>query len=318
MKKVKNILYLTLIFFIFDNYVIADESLVILTTFAQTGSSSKTILIMKDRLEKELKQNITIEYGGGSSSALRIIKEEGNENFLYISTIGVISLLPGISNSFEFSSSLNTQPISKTTSTPNVLIIRSDLGINNLQQLIEYSNSKNKKLRYSYIAPTSIHRLEFEGLIKDFNLNLELDESLRGSANVMKAISEKNLDLAITTSPYVAPLVDQGDALPLLVAHPERIELFPNTPTMLEYGLSSFPHGSWAGIFAPTGISDKRINEFFSALTSTLKDSYVATEIEKLGMDISPSSSPNNFSRYIEDESNRLKLAAEKYNFFIN
>ena len=56
MKKIKNLLYLVLIFFIFNNYVIADDSLVILTTFAQTGSSSKTILIMKDRLEKELKQ----------------------------------------------------------------------------------------------------------------------------------------------------------------------------------------------------------------------------------------------------------------------
>ena len=318
MKKIKNLLYLVLIFFIFNNYVIADDSLVILTTFAQTGSSSKTILIMKDRLEKELKQNITIEFGSGSSSALRIVKEEGNENFLYISTIGVISLLPSISNIFKFNSSLNTKPISKTTSTPNVLIIRSDLGINNLQQLIDYSNNQDKKLRYSYIAPTSIHRLEFEGLIKDFKLNLELDESLRGSANVMKAIRDRNLDLAITTSPYVAPLVKEGDAIPLLVAHPERIELFPNTPTMLEYGLSSFPHGSWAGIFAPTGISDERIKEFFSALTSTLKDSYVKKEIEKLGMEISPSSSPNNFSIYIQDESNRLKLAAEKYNFFIN
>ena len=92
---------------------------------------------------------------------------------------------------------------------------------------------------------------------------------------------------------------------------------FPNVPTMLEYNLSSFPHGSWAGIFAPADISEKRIEEIYIAINRTLQDSQVKEEIEKLGMNISPSNSPNEFFEYIQEEGNRLKLASEKYNLSI-
>tara|TARA_E500000331_G_scaffold357248_1_gene418332 strand:+ start:107644 stop:108603 length:960 start_codon:yes stop_codon:yes gene_type:complete len=317
MIKIKTFLLFLSFIFLTSSFIQADETLTILTTFAETGSSSKTIKIMKDKLAEELDQNINIKFGSGSSSALEIINERGNENFIYISTIGVVSLLPNISPNFKFDPSIDTRPISRTTSTPDVLIIRSGLGINTIDQLIDYSRNNDEALKYSYIAPTSIHRLEFAGLINELGLNLLLDESLRGSANVMKAIREKNIDLAMTTSPYVAPLVNDGDAIPLLVAHPLRIEIFPNVPTMLEYNLSSFPHGSWAGIFAPADISEKRIEEIYIAINRTLQDSQVKEEIEKLGMSISPSNSPNEFFEYIQEEGNRLKLASEKYNLSI-
>ena len=64
-----------------------------------------------------------------------------------------------------------------------------------------------------------------------------LDESLRGSAPVMEAVANGTLDLAITTSPYVAPLVDSDSATALVVVHPSRIPLLPSVPTMLERGI---------------------------------------------------------------------------------
>ena len=73
----------------------------------------------------------------------------------------------------------------------------------------------------------------------------------------MAAIADGTVDLVITTSPYVSPLIESGAAVPLVVAHPQRIPLLPDVPTMLERGIDGMPSGSWGGLLAPAGAAER-------------------------------------------------------------
>ena len=122
----------------------------------------------------------------------------------------------------------------------------------------------------------------------------------------------------MATSPYMAPLVESGSAVALAVAHPTRLPLFPDVPTLLERGVTSMPNGSWAGLFVPAGSSDENVALIFEAVKYAMDDPSVIQQINELGMEIDLNDSPKAFTAYITSESVRLKHAADKYQLKLN
>ena len=281
-----------------------------LTTYQEVGSSSRTATIMTPKLEEYLKRPIELTYGAGARAALDL-PPDGNT--IFISTVGNMALLPAALPSFDLDPLTDLRPVTLLTATPDVLIANSGLGIDTLDELIAYASEHPGELTYSHIAPRSIHRIEFSALLAELGIDATPDLSIRGSAPAMEAVANGDIDLVITTSPYVAPLVDSGAAVALAVAHWERIPLLPGVPTMMESGVASVPNGSWAGLFVPAGTSDEDTMQVFEAVKFAMADPSVMQQIGDLGMVISLNDSPEDFAAYIESEGARLRQAVEKY-----
>ena len=287
-----------------------DGSISFLTTYTAAGSSSRTATIMTPKLEEYFGLDVEIEYSAGLQAA---IAAPSDGSTIFISTVGPMALHPSIIASSEFDPLRDLRPVTLLTATPDVLVANPGLGISTLDELIAYAHERPGELTYAYIAPRSIHRIEFVALLGELGIDARPDDSIRGPVDSMDAIASGAVDLVIITSPYAAPLIENGSAVPLLVAHPTRIPLFPDVPTTVERGVSSVPHGSWAGLFTPAGTSDEQVAHIFAAVQHAMSDPAVAAQINDLGMEISLSESPQAFSSYIQTEGARLKATAEKY-----
>ena len=224
-----------------------------------------------------------------------------------------MAMLPAILDSFGVDPLADLRPVTRISAVPDVLIAHSGLGIDTLDGLLEYTSAHPGELTYSHIAPRSIHRLEFAALLGELGIDVTLDESVRGSAAAMEAVANGDVDLVITTSPYVSPLIQSGAATPLVVVHPERIPMLPEVPTMLERGVDGMPSGSWGGFFAPAGSSDEFVLQMFEAARFAMSDPGVMEAIESHGMEVWPSESPEEFEQFIRDEMTRLGDAAVRY-----
>jgi len=286
------------------------ESVVILTTYPATGSSSTATRIIAPKLQEYLGREIVIDYGVGLQAG---VDAPADERTVFVSTIGNMAMLPAILPGFGVEPLSDLRPITRISAVPDVLIAHSGLGIDTLDELLEYTSAHPGELTYSHIAPRSIHRLEFAALLGELGLDISLDESIRGSGPAMDAVANGTVDLVITTSPYVSPLIASGAAVPLLVVHPERIPLLPDVPTMLERGISGMPSGSWGGFFAPAGTSDEFVRQVFEAARFAMSDPEVVQAINAHGMEVWPSESPEEFEQFIREEMTRLGDAAERY-----
>lgn len=286
------------------------DPILILTTYPATGSSSQATTILAPKIEEYLGREVEIDYGVGVQAG---VAAPADERTIFVSTIGNMALLPAISESFGIDPLGDLRPVTRMTAVPDVLIAHSGLGIDTLDELLDYTRAHPGELTYSHIAPRSIHRLEFAALLNSLGIDVTLDESLRGSAPAMAAIANGTVDLVITTSPYVSPLIDSGAAVPLVVAHPQQIPLLPGVPTMLERGVDGMPSGSWGGLFAPAGSSDEFVAQIFEAARFAMADPAVIEAINDLGMEVWPSESPEEFEEFIRGEMTRLGDAAERY-----
>jgi tripartite-type tricarboxylate transporter receptor subunit TctC len=287
-----------------------DAPISFLTTYTAAGSSSRTATIMTPKLEEYFGLHVEIDYSAGLEAAMAA---PSDGKTIFISTVGPMALHPNITASSDFDPVRDLRPVTLLTATPDVLLVSPGLGIATLDELIAYAREHPGDLTYAYIAPRSIHRIEFVALLGELGIDARPDDSIRGPVDSMDAIASGGVDLVIITSPYAASLIENGSAVPLLVAHPTRIPLLPDVPTTVERGVSSVPHGSWAGLFTSAGTSEEHVERIFSAVQYALSDPAVAAQINDLGMEISLSESPQAFSEYIQAEGARLKATAEKY-----
>ena len=286
------------------------EPILILTTYPATGSSSTATTIIAPKLQEYLGREVVFDYGVGLQAG---VDAPADERTFFVSTIGNMAMLPAILDSFGVDPLTDLRPITRISAVPDVLIAHAGLGIDTLDELLDYTSANPGELTYSHIAPRSIHRLEFAALLGELGIDVTLDESVRGSGPAMDAVANGDVDLVITTSPYVSPLIRSGAAVPLVVVHPGRIPMLPEIPTMLERGVDGMPSGSWGGFFAPAGSSDEFVQQIFEAARFAMSDPGVMEAIASHGMEVWPSESPEEFEQFIRDEMTRLGDAAERY-----
>ncbi len=290
-----------------------DSPLVFLTSHAAAGSSGKAASIITPRMEEYLNRPIELRHNQGASAGIGV---PADGNTILMSTIGIMALHPVIDPNNDMDPLTDLRPVTRATATPDLLIVRSGLGINSLDELQAYSDENPGVLSYHYIAPMSIHRLEFAAILREFDIEATPDESLSfGPVQAIEAINGGTLDLLVATSPYMTPLIESGSAVALAVIHPTRMPLFPDVPTLLELGVTTMSTGSWAGIFAPAGTSAQDLKQIFEAVKFAMDDPSVIQQINDLGMEVGINESPAAFSAYIQAETDRLQTAVDKYQF---
>ena len=289
------------------------DAIEILTAFGEAGSSSKTAKIIAPKLEQYLNSSVELKFSQGSIAG---VGAPADGKTIVMSTIGLMALLPGVVPDYPVNSLTDLRPITRTTGTPDMLVVRSGLGINTIEELVVYTSENLNELSYFHVAPTSIHRLEFAALFGELGVRATLDTTRsNGNDDAMAGIMDGTLDLMASTSPYMTQLISSGAAVPLVVIHPTRMPLFPEVPTLLELGATTMSSGSWAGVFAPGGTSDEDLDRMFKALEFAMDDPAIVSAISALGMEVNLSESPADFSRFIETEIKRLRSAAEEYDF---
>ena len=293
-------------------YAQEQEPMIFMTSAAQTGASATLAATLEAGLEEALGRDVEYRFQQGRNAGVGV---EPDGNTMLISTIGTLSLGPVLIDGYTLDATTDLRPITQLTAYPDFLLVRPNMGVSTLEELIEYANESEKPLTYWHIAPTSIHRVEFGAIFHEFGIdNVVLDSSNgNGPIGAIEAMGNDELDLLVITSRYTVPMVEEGAAIPVAVIHPTRVPLYPEVPTLLEKGVTTMPNGSWAGIFVPAGTSDEDAQEVYDAIKHAVSDEAVVAQINSLGMEVVLSDSPDDFTQYLLSESSRLKIAVDKY-----
>jgi len=284
-------------------------------SFTDTGSSSRVARVYAPKLEKILGQKVEIVYHtpgrGGDIGALAAAAADPDGHHMLIGTVGNISLLPAILTDYGIDPSTDLVPVTQIAVVPNFIAVRSEIPVNNFNEFVDYVRVNPGEVTYSYIAPWSIHRLEFRAIIDALDLEMTHTEGVRGSMPTINGVIDGRVDTSITTSPHWIPLVEEDQVTVLAVLGEERHPSYPDLPTMVEVGVDRIPRGSWDGVFVPAGTPESAIKILFDAFKEVASDPEVIAAVEEQGMFIEISESPEAFREFVESETTRLKESAD-------
>jgi len=196
-------------------------------------------------------------------------------------------------------------PISKTSTTPAVLIVPADSPIKSAKELEALIRSKPGELNYgSGGIGTSAHiaGATFVGVLK---LNA-VHVPYRGSVELVPALLSNQIQYAFPIAGTSVPFVKAGKVRALAVTGAKRMSSLPDVPTLKElYGDDLFVQESWGGLWAPANTPSPVIQQIFIATRKALADPELRAHYLAAGTEPELSESPEAFTRFMVAESQK-------------
>lgn len=174
-------------------------------------------------------------------------------------------------------------PIAAVGISSNVLLVRSALPVNSVQELIAYAKKNPGKLSYASVGVGTSSHLSAELFKSMAGLDI-LHIPYNGSAPALKDLLGGEVDMQFENMPTALPHLSSGRVRPLAVTTKARSALLPELPTMEEAGLKGFEAAPWYCFVAPAKTPAPVIARLHAELEAAMQKPEVAALLERAGM----------------------------------
>lgn len=280
------------------------QAIRIVVTFTPGGAPDILARVLAESWQKSLGVPVLVEnrpgYGGNIGADL-VAKSEPDGYTLLIGTVGIHAINGALYEKMSFDPIKDFTPISFLASTPNVLIVNKQLGVNNVHELIELAKAKPNQLTFgSSGVGTSLH---MSGELFKEIAGVQIRHiPYKGRAQSLPDLVSGRISMLFDNLSSSLPLIKAGEVQALAVTTLKRSPAAPEIPTLAEQGLAGFEAISWFSLMAPANLPaniQKRLNLL---VHQALTNPDVKTRLLVGGLEPSPGS-PKDLSSLIASES---------------
>lgn len=261
-------------------------ALIASTAFAQSDYPSKTITMvvpasaggttdlagrmLSQPLGQALGQTVVVDNkaGGNGAIAANQVKRAAADGYtLLMQYSGFHVISPHVMSTKQWQQD-DFIAVANVLSAPQIIVVRGDLSVDTLEELIAYAKNNPGKLNYASSGNGSLQHVTGVQLEQQANIQMA-HVPYRGTGPALQDLLGSQVDLTFGTAPPFVPHVQSGRLKVLAVTGTNRLPAFPEVPTTAEAGYPGVNATSWFGVFAPKGTPQPVVER-------------LVTEIEKL------------------------------------
>lgn len=287
----------------------------IIVPYTPAGPVDTTARLVAQEMAADLRQPVVVENRPGGSGII-------GTNAVARATPDGYTLVFGTNQTHVFNQSLikncpydavrDFSPIGNIIVTPHVLVVRKDLAVTNVAELVALAKSKPGNLTFGTIGPGSSSHLATEL----FKLKAGIDVvhvPFKGLAPLTTELLAGRIDLSIAPLPGLMQKQVEGDKVrALALASAKRTEFLPSVPTFAESGLQGVEADALGALFAPAKTPPAVIERLYRAVVAAAGKENVRTAMLQQGIPIvliSPAEMSDLLPREVAKWANVIKLA---------
>jgi tripartite-type tricarboxylate transporter receptor subunit TctC len=195
-------------------------------------------------------------------------------------------------------------PATVIASAPNVLVVRPNLPVSSIQDLIAFAKTNPDQLSYASTGSGGTPHLTAEMFKAASGIRL-VHVPYRGMPPAFVDLLAGHVDMMFANLGDSLPHIRSGRLKVLGVGSRTRLPVLPDTPAMSEL-LAGFVSDTWYAIVAPPKTPSEIPNKISSAVAQALKLPDVAKRLEELS--VTPvGSSPAEAAEFIRQDSERWR-----------
>jgi tripartite-type tricarboxylate transporter receptor subunit TctC len=203
--------------------------------------------------------------------------------------------------SLPYDTAAQLAPVSHITSVPNLLVVPASSPFQRLADFVDHAKHNPGKLTYGSTGIGGTSHLASELLAAAAGLEI-VHVPYRGGAAAAADLIAGRVDMMFDSSS--AENVSAGRLRALGVTSEQRIEQFPDVPTIAEQGYPGFSASAWFAIWTTGGSPAACIAKLSSDINEVLRDETVQRRFATLGASV-VGTSPEEAARFLESESKR-------------
>lgn len=241
--------------------------------FSPGGGTDIVGRIVAQKLSEMWGQGVPVENNAGANGtigATLIAKSRPDGHALCMLTAShtVNVTLQGVKQPYDLLKDF--APIIHLAVQPYILVVRPDLDVKNVKELIALIQAKPKTITFGSSGVGGLVHLSAELFASLANLKV-IHVPFKGGAQAMMDVVAGRIDFMFTSLNQSKSFIDAGKLRLLAVTSVERSPAVPQIPTMQEAGVPGYLVESWYGIAGPAGIPAPVLQKINQDLNQVLK-----------------------------------------------
>lgn len=247
----------------------AQGTMEMVVPFSAGGGTDTVARVFEPAFSEALGRTVVIRNNAGASGTIGAAAAAGAEpdgNTVGYLPIGPVAIQPALRDTAYDLDSFSY--ICQTTSTPVFLLQSAGAEAAALEDWAEQGESG--RITYGSSGPGTIPHLAMAAFVAEAGLNA-VHLPFDGTGTAMNAMAGGEIDLFVDT----ATVLEANNVTALAVFAPERLEAYPDIPTMNELGYD-LEFSVWQGLFAPAGLPENELQSYSEACEASVNSAAFA------------------------------------------
>jgi tripartite-type tricarboxylate transporter receptor subunit TctC len=196
---------------------------------------------------------------------------------------------------------LNFTPVSEVSTGPLILVVKNDLGVKSMKELVALAKQKPGALKFGAGGGVGSSLGFGTALLKTLaGIDITI-VPYRGAGPALNDLLGGHIDAMIDAMPVMSIQAKEGKVTPIAVTGTKRSAALPDVPTMQELGFPSFVVTGWYGILAPPGTPPAVAQKLSDEAAKAVTPADVVKILAAQGMD-PRGTQPADFKKYMTSE----------------
>jgi len=259
--------------------------------------------------------SIVIDNRSGATGIIGVVAAKqapADGHTLVVVTTSTHGSMPALKRNLAYDAVKDFAPIVLMADAALVLLVRHELPVRSVAQLVEVMREQPGRLNYSTGGYGSPHHLATMTLFYRAGLpqNIAVHVPFAGLAPALMALLSGNAQFMITSTGAATPHIASGKLRPLATTGLKRSPRLPEVPTMAELGYAGFEVLAWCGLAAPAGTPEPIVARWNELANAALRDSTLRGQVSALDYEIR-GGTPAEFANFMTLDISRYTRLAQ-------
>lgn len=275
----------------------------IVAPYAAGGAMDLTARSLAAVMSETIGQSVVVENrtGGGGLIGTDYVARATPDGYTLLMYADANAIAPAIYKKLNHDPVNGFAPITNTILGTHIIVGHPSVPANNLKELIALAKQPGSKLTFGSPGTGTPQHLAGE-LFKQQAGKLDITHvPYRGGGQLIVDLVSGQVPLGLIGLPPTLPHIKAGKLKVFAVTARTRSRSLPDVPTVYEE-LPGYETIQWFGPVAPAGTPKPVIDKLFAEFVKALKNPTVVERLNKAGLEVAPSASPEAYGEFIRAE----------------
>ena len=281
-----------------------DKPIKLVIPWPAGGITDSAGRVMAQRLSDRMSTPVIVENRAGAAGTIgaeAVARSAPDGYTLLLASAETHAIAPNLRAKLAYDPLKDFVAIMPFAINPFSVVARPDFPANNTKELIALIKSQPGKFTYSSAGLGSTSQIAMETFKGLAGLDV-LHVPFQGQAPALTSLLGGQTDLQMLPAGSAAALRKGGKIKVFAVTTQERFFDMPDVPTLKEEGFEAMNFANWFGLVVPANVPPAITQRLAADSAAVLKSADTRGQLQKLGVDVYPAMSPQEFQKFLDAE----------------